>query len=461
MSQQSESGRAQRIRAAIDAFLQERLQGKLDKLKAEDLTRTELIAQFQTPVWLEDAARRVKRIQIVTHALKGIHPKAKGTSLYKAPAQLPSQNDIGSHNLHSGFASDVVGDAAALDVYKLLKIEIDGLSLLEWLLRNEPAAIEALHTDPEIAAQWQADFTSLVRAREGAASSHVLGKQLYWLAESSDGVDPTDDSHYHLLAPLYATSLVHTVYAELQDARFGEANKAARTARREGKAHHGVFRDYPNLAVQNLGGTKPQNISQLNSERGGNNYLLSCLPPQWQSRALRQPWGLRSIFDHMLMAREGVRPAIHAFLAFLKTNPPSNVETRNRVDGFVNYFLDELVCLAGELQRGWPANWSADARCEMVRSEQLWLDPQRTQSDEAFNQEWQQMNWPADIAKSFGAWLNTHLEKQLPVGDAEQRQWTKDLLLDERPDGFAQQLHHQRTAVNAPHHIPTRQGGQA
>lgn len=29
-----------------------------------------------------------------------------------------------------------------------------------------------------------------------------------------------------------------------------------------------MSREYPNLAVQKFGGTKPQNISQLNSERG-------------------------------------------------------------------------------------------------------------------------------------------------------------------------------------------------
>ena len=86
-----------------------------------------------------------------------------------------------------------------------------------------------------------------------------------------------------------------------------EANKAARQARRERKVHDGVFHDYPGLAVQNMGGTKPQNISQLNSERRGVNYLLSSLPPQWKASAARLPVHATSVFDRLFIARPEVR----------------------------------------------------------------------------------------------------------------------------------------------------------
>ena len=36
----------------------------------------------------------------------------------------------------------------------------------------------------------------------------------------------------------------------------------------------------PNLAIVQLGGSKPQNISQLTSRQGGRNYLLPSLPPK-------------------------------------------------------------------------------------------------------------------------------------------------------------------------------------
>lgn len=458
MEQQPDSGRTQRIRAAIQAFLQERLQDKLDKLKdneEDDLKRSELMAQFQAAIWLADAARRVSQIQAVTHSLKPIHPDARGTNLYKIPAELAHHAPlVGSHLLREHFASDVVGNAAALDVYKLLKLQVDGKSLLEWLLAGDASAMQALSDDPETAQQWQAAFVGLTQPRDGTIASHQRAKQLYWLI----GNDPTDNTQYHLLAPLYATSLAHSVHTTLQEDRFGDDNKAARAARKKGEAHEGVLREYPDLAVQKLGGTKPQNISQLNSERGGSNYLLASLPPQWQSRAMRQPWGIHSVFDHMLKACEGVRPTLAAFLQFLQGNPPANVDTRNRVDAYISSLIDELVTLAGELQRGWPDGWTADNRCELVRAEQLWLDPRRAETDETFRTEWLAMDWPAQIGHRFGNWLNTQLEGQFRVGDAELREWKKELLLDESDDGWAQSLHRLRGSQDAPQYIPARQG---
>ena len=58
---------------------------------------------------------------------------------------------------------------------------------------------------------------------KGGAASHTLAKQLYF---------PLPDDGYHLLAPLFPTALVHGVHTHLQEARFSDAAKAARAARR-------------------------------------------------------------------------------------------------------------------------------------------------------------------------------------------------------------------------------------
>ena len=139
------------FKAAIQAFIQGRLQAKLEQLdKAEQQNkplkadrsgkvlsyqeqRQELRSKYQPEVWLCDAAKRVKRIQSVTHSLKAIHPDAQGTNLFVALEALPKLRDVGSHVLGHRYAADVVGDAAALDVYKLLKLEVKGQSLLSAL----------------------------------------------------------------------------------------------------------------------------------------------------------------------------------------------------------------------------------------------------------------------------------------------------------------------------------------
>jgi CRISPR-associated protein Csy1 len=424
--------------AAIADFLQERLQTKLDKLKPDDPQRNDVLTSFAHNVWLASAAKRVEQIQAVTHSLKPIHPDARGTNLYVEPTSLPALAELGSHALGAQFAGDVVGNAAALDVYKFLKLEVNGRSLLTALLAQDADALAALHTDPAQAQSLRDAFVSLTQPRAEGPSSHTLAKQLYWLT----GDEACADADYALLAPLYATSLAHAVHAQVQEDRFGEANKTARVAKKERKAHDGVFHDYPGLAVQNMGGTKPQNISQLNSERRGMNYLLSSLPPQWQTSAMRLPVQAGSVFDRLFIARPEVRRTVRALRQFLESDPEPNLATRQHREALLDTLLDELVSLAAELQQQLPPGWSLDDDrfANLHRSEQLWLDPLRAELPDqaAFAQEWLQMDWPTDIGKRFANWLNAQLRDKLPLGDAEAREWAKVLLADE--DGFQQQL---------------------
>jgi len=457
MSKAPETGGEAGYRAAIGAFLQERLQAKLDKLKPDDPQREEVIASFVSEVWLANAAKRVEQIQAVTHSLKPIHPDARGTNLYVEPSALPRLAELGSHALGQHFVGDVVGNAAALDVYKLLKLEVNGRTLLAALLAQDADALAALHTDPAQAQALRDAFVSLTQPRAEGPSSHTLAKQLYWLT----GSDACADADYTLLAPLYATSLAHAVHAQVQEDRFGDANKAARQARREQKAHDGVFHDYPGLAVQNMGGTKPQNISQLNSERRGMNYLLSSLPPRWEASAVRMPVHAESVFDRLFIARPDVRRTLRALRQFLESEPEANLATRQRREALLDTLLDELVALAAELQQLLPPGWTCDDErfAKLDYEQKLWLDPLRAERPEEaqFARDWLWMDWPSAIGKSFATWLNDQLRGKLPVGDAEAREWKKELLTD--GDGFKQQLRELRDKLDAPHYISIGKGG--
>ena len=453
MSEAPETGGKAGYRAAISAFLQERLQAKLDKLKPDDPQREEVIASFAHDVWLASAAKRVEQIQAVTHSLKPIHPDARGTNLYVEPRTLPPLAELGSHALGERFVGDVVGNAAALDVYKLLKLEVNGRSLLTALLAQDADALAALHTDPAQAQALRDAFVSLTQPRAEGPSSHTLAKQLYWLT----GTDASDDAHYTLLAPLYATSLAHAVHAQVQEDRFGEANKAARQARRERKVHDGVFHDYPGLAVQNMGGTKPQNISQLNSERRGMNYLLSSLPPKWKVNAQRFPTHADSVFTRYFDSRPLVRQTVKTLRRYLESNPNPVQDTRDHRKELVDVLVDEMVNMAAELQHALPPGWTLDDPrfSALNEDEQTWLDALRAElpEEDDFANRWLAMEWPDAIGTRFGNWLNARLEGKLSFSDIEFRAWKKELLTDE--DGFSQQLRERRKRIRA-----ARKGGQ-
>ena len=401
------------LRAEINGFLEDRLNGKLEKLAPDDPKRTELQAQFIPSTWLDDAARRVVQIQAVTHSLKPIHPDAKGSSLYREPATLHPSAAVGTHSLGKAFAADVVGNAAALDVYKFLKLSHDGHSLLELAVQGDADLAAALTDNTVLAQQWMAAFASLAEAR-GTASSHTNAKQLYWLV----GNDAHDDGAFHLLAPLYPTSLVHRAYQQLQDDRFSDDAKAARAARNAGTYHPRPVREYPQLAIQKLGGTKPQNISQLNSERRGDNCLLASIPPIWKSEDIRPLLRVSSLFK-VYGRRRAVAQQARALRLFLQGDPPRNKPTRRQVQEWVQSLIDELVLFQAELFTLAPG-WSQADDCLLSAAQRAWLDPQG-QAPGAMDQD----DAADTVAADFARWVNAQLRDPLPVGDREFLEWCK------------------------------------
>jgi CRISPR-associated protein Csy1 len=442
MSEESEpTQRSDQFRSAIAAFIDARREAKL-KDKEPDAKAT---SKYDYGGWLADAARRVGQIQAVTHVLKATHPDARGSSLHVTPARLPAHTEIGTHSLGAQFAEDVVGNAAALDVFKFLKLEVDGRRLLDWMQGGDADLLQALHTDPAIAAEWSGAFSGLVRAA-AEPTSHEKAKQVYWLT----GDSPADDTVYHLLQPLFSSSLAHTVHADIQDVRFGEESKLARQAFRDKKPHDVSYRDYRGLAVRKLGGTKPQNISQLNSERGGVNYLLASLPPRWERE--RQPRLLNvetalTQFGYF----EGVRRLLKTLSDFLLSDPPTNTATREYREHIDQALSGQLMLYAASIRGRTEPGWTRHLDCKLPLCERLWLDPERillppredpvdddtakqaaAKDDEAFIAAYHRGDWQDEVAARYANWVNERLREAglSQVGDAEYKHWARQAIID-------------------------------
>ncbi len=406
---------ADAIRAVINQFLQERLQPKLDKLKeGEDEKRQKLLENHLPENWIADAARRVGQIQQVTHAIKYTHPDAKGTNLNSHGNSAAGDCLVGSHTLNGSAPADVVGNAAALDVYKFLRLEVGGKTLLSLACESAPALAAAFSDDIDTSNYWMSAFARLTEPK-GETSSHKLAKQLYW---------PLGDGEYHLLSPLFPTALVHGVYNGIREDRFSEAAKAAREARRNNTDHDQGFREYPNFAIQNFGGTKPQNISQLNSERHGENYLLESAPPTWKSEPVNMPQNVHSIFDRWLDRNKRIFQLTTALRRFLiKAQPINNIDIRNKRTELLALIRDEVVQIAAQLQNLSPG-WSQHDDCDLNINECYWLDPYRGLEDETFAFERAASDWREAVYDRFGNWLNARLNTdKTPMGDPEHDAW--------------------------------------
>jgi CRISPR-associated protein Csy1 len=415
--------RADSVKQVILSFLQERLQPKLEKLKPEeDEQRQALLLDYLPVNWIPDAARRVGQIQQVTHALKFTHPDARGSSLSIAGNPVAGEEVVGTHTVAHCLAPDVVGNAAALDVYKFLRLSVDGKTILDLAATADPSLAAAFSDDADLAKTWMAAFASLTEAK-GQPASSKLAKQVYW---------PIEGQSYHLLAPLFPTSLVHGLWRRIREDRFSDEAKAARDARRNGLAHPHGYCEYPNVAIQNFGGTKPQNISQLNSERYGENYLLPSLPPNWKSAEVRAPLAVNSVFDRIFGSRPRVRELVRILKEFLVSveHAGTNIRIRDKRAELAGLIRDEAFQYAAEL-RQLESGWSALPECLLNSAEQCWLDPERAEQDTDFASLRQRGDWQDEICRRFGNWLNARLTTpNTPMGAVEAAHW-RDVLDDE------------------------------
>ncbi|MDZ4813773.1 MAG: type I-F CRISPR-associated protein Csy1 [Pseudomonadota bacterium] len=420
--------RVTELRALIADFLKKRLDDKLDKIKDTDETAIEARkrekARFEKETWLKNAAHRARQIQLVTHVLKATHPDLKidvATSIYVKPKTLVSIAEVGSHVLGDDFVDDATGNAAALDIYDFLTQRYSDATILDLARASDTDLSNALSEDQELASSWMTAFSVVVESPCVKLTSHTLAKQLYWLT----GDDSHDVANFHLLTPLYASSLTHRVYQMVQNDRFGEEAAAAREAKKKGEYSERPVREYPQLAIQKLGGTKPQNISQLNSERRGENLLFASLPPTWRAVDLKPLLGTNSMFPRY-SRRPEVKQLVKALLAFLKSDPVNNRETKERRTELINGLIDGFLQLTAEL-RSLPPGWSQAQECRLTNAEKHWLDPEGVEQALVLEGLPLSTDTAERVSALFANWLNAQLREPLPMGDPEYLEWRNQM----------------------------------
>lgn len=422
----SPPGESQRIKAEIARFLrEERLQPKLEELKPDDgEARQKLISKHQPATWIADAAHRVGQIQQVTHAIKFTHPSADGSSLSSLGNPAADTLELGTHSLVGESSADVVGNAAALDVVKFLRLSVDGRTLLHRATARDPALAEALSDDASQAAEWMTAFATLPEPK-GGPSSHKLAKQLYW---------PLDDGGYHLLAPLFSSSLAQKVHDCIRSDQ--EVATIIRKSQYSSQPLLSRFSVYRDMAIQKLGGSNAQNVSSLNKRRGGENYLLASVPPIWKSDALRPPLKTDTVFLRYFGSKSEVRQLVTKLKEFLssKADAANNVLIREKRATLATHLCGEALQMAAELRDFMEPGWSAQADCQLNLAEQCWLDPDRALSDEDFAARYRRGDWKDEVCLRFANWLNASLKTdKTSFGGPEAAEW-QDILRQELED---------------------------
>ncbi|EJN6958829.1 type I-F CRISPR-associated protein Csy1 [Photobacterium damselae] len=418
----------------IKTFIAERYQTKLEEkqkaydknkaaaVTAEDFDRIEsqfladkekLLQQFELNAWIDNAARRANQISMATHALKFTNSSAKGSNVLAH--ELGHDARYLDTEIIQEKAIDAVGNAAALDVARFLQLtDENGLSLLSYLAKADHRPLARIAKSDEELIHWLDGLKQALR--DTSPSSHVLGKQIYF---------PISDNEYHLLAPLYSSSLAQVLFDAVQYSRFSQEMKAIREAKRHNDCHPQPLIAYPNLAVTVSGGSKPQNVSQLNNKRSGKTYLFSAAPPNWQAQS-KAPLGLDSILRHRDIYYHTQEPITRLTQFLIKLNAAStesNMRIRHYIVNTVDEVIDQILLVAAKWQQ-LPAGWSD--KSDLPLAQRRWLDPNNSQWDR-FDDHWQQA-----IAENVGLWLKDKVNKgsqnHFTLGQIEAMEWQKQCL---------------------------------
>ena len=107
--------------------------------------------------WLTDAANRAKQISLATHAIKFTHADAKGSSVLALDKREATAHYLSTATLKKPEV-DAVGNAAALDVAKLLQLEFSGDSLAACLKCGDSSALAAFSQSKAQLEEWVRGF---------------------------------------------------------------------------------------------------------------------------------------------------------------------------------------------------------------------------------------------------------------------------------------------------------------
>jgi len=382
---------------SIHTFLNERKELWLkDRVKkaVNDVEIAELQQQaddrFSLKEWLPDAAKRVSQLSMVSHPSKFSHPSAKTSSVI---AQVKSAQDgyLRTGNVH--YPLDVFGNAAAMDVYKFLSLNLaEDYTVL--------TGFEHDHEDlKSLIEKSSLNFTSLKQAflviknDDTSSKTDHLVKQVYF---------PIADTEYHLLSILTPSGLIARLKLAIDQLRFSEATKEAKEKRKKNEHDAIGYADIFDLTVTAYGGTQPQNVSVLNSQNAGRAYLLSSCPPILEKRTVRLP---RTDFFVQCLYRKNYQDSFVQLHKFMQLDL-NNIDIRTAIRNILQFVIDQVILQGLKIREYYSEGWSQqEYYANLPKLQRIWLDEMYAEQRENDSE------WRNELSEDIARWILRSYEK--------------------------------------------------
>lgn len=392
--------------ANIHNFLNERKELWLkDRLKKaeNDAEISELQQQadskFSLQEWLPDAAKRVSQLSMVSHPSKFSHPSARTSSVI---AQVKHAVDGYLRSGNVTYPLDVFGNAAAMDVYKFLSLDLtdqytvlDGFEqhdqLLKTMIQQESLDFDALR---------QA-FLVIKNGDNSNKTDHLI-KQVYF---------PVEQGEYHLLSLLTPSGLITKLKQNLDAMRFSEETKQAKENRKKNEHDAYGFSDIYDLTVTAYGGTQPQNVSVLNSQNAGRAYLLASYPPSFEERKVKLP--TFDFFEQCLYTMsfkqsfEELQVLIRKDLDGATGKRKNTYLIRNDINRMLRKIIEQILFKAFCIRK-YKKEWSTgDSYKKLPLCQRIWLD-------DFYEEQREEDEWYEEISLRISKWIiDVYEDKEL------------------------------------------------
>ncbi len=360
--------------------------------------------------WILSASSRANQLAFATHNGKYTHSGAKKEVSCIAKEKnavndgfFRTGNCIVS-NIQSLKKLDCLGNAASLDVYAFLSVELeDGQSVLAHLEKRTAYIRKELGLEENAFNEICEHFLSIIPDGKNMKTSDLI-KQVYF---------PVDEE-YHLLSILTPSCLITEMKARIdKEWRYSSDTKEGREARRKNTYHMGYSELY-NLTEIAYGGTKAQNIGVLNNKNGGVSYLLPSFPPSLQERTTRLP--KRNFFNDCL--RRNDFEDLYTSLYRIFGTDYNNLAIRDARERLFKAVIDRIIQKAWDVKNN-PGTWSKrDYYSQLPQHQKIWLDAtyNETRSEDD--------SWLPKIIEEMSRWIcsYTHPSKNIELsllGDDE------------------------------------------
>lgn len=389
--------------ACIQTFLNERkelwLKDRLKKAENETVIlelQQQANERFSLTEWLPDAAKRISQLSMVSHPSKFSHPSAKTSSVI-VQAKHSIDGYVRSGNVD--YQLDVFGNAAAMDVYKFLSVNLEnGQTVLDaFEQQNEDLKqfIQRSSLDFDV---LRSAFLVIKKSDTSVKTDHLV-KQVYF---------PIDGESYHLLSLLTPSGLITKLKQNIDALRFSEAKKLAKERRKKNEIDDVGYADIYDLTVTAYGGTQPQNVSVLNSQNAGRAYLLSSCPPVFEKIKVKLP--TKDFFTQCLYWKK----FNHEFVILQKCvrsdlketeQVVNNRHTRKKIRQTIQQIIYEILFIAFCIRRN-QSGWSNKEYYQYLPLDQrIWLDEVNWEQRE------HKEEWRDEISRRIAKWILDSYEK--------------------------------------------------